>query len=251
MLVFIIPLESQTVSTSWPKVSKLFERTLRSACQQTLSNFHVIVVCHERPDITFTHSRVTYIDVNFPIPDIHSGSKNEILNRKRTDRGRKMLRGLVEAQSFNPTHTMFLDADDCVSNKLAQFIDEHSQSNGYFFTNGYRYRENSKFIYRKLNNFYTMCGSCNIINNRLNQIPDKPEYNHGYGYYNFYIDHAKVPNILAELDTPLEPLPFFGAVYITETGENTYFDTDRLYKGIGKYLNYRLLTPSLRLEFGL
>jgi hypothetical protein len=157
----------------------------------------------------------------------------------------------VEAQSFNPSHTMFLDADDCVSNKLAQFIDEHSQSNGYFCTNGYRYRENSKFIYRKLNNFYTMCGSCNIINNNLNKIPDKPEYNRGYGYYKFYIDHAKVPSILAELGTPLEPLPFFGVVYITETGENIYFNADRLYQGVGRYLNYRLLTPSLRLEFGL
>jgi hypothetical protein len=211
----------------------------------------VIVVCNEKPDTTFKHSNLSYIEVDFPVPDITSGTAMDIVSRKRTDKGRKLLRGLVAAQEFNPTHTMLLDADDLVSKRLAEFVHQHPQANGWFFNRGYRYTQGSYLIYKKSNDFHTMCGSCNIIRNDLNNIPENPEYNRGYGYYKFYIDHAKVVKVLGEAGTPLEPMPFLGAVYIVQTGENIYFDSSRLYQGIGRYINYRLVTRSLKEEFRL
>jgi glycosyltransferase involved in cell wall biosynthesis len=251
MLVFVIPLQSQAVSKSWQRVSQLLEKCLQSVCQQTSPHFHVIVVGNEQPDLAFQHSQITYIEVDFPIPDITSGKAMDIVNRKHTDKGRKMLRGLVAAQAFKPTHTMLLDADDRVSNRLAEFVDRHPQANGWFFSKGYRYAEGSRLIYRKSGNFHTMCGSCNIIRNDFNHIPEQPEYNRGYGYYKFYIDHAKVAEVLAASNTPLESLPFIGSVYLTQTGENIYFDSERLHQGIGRYFNYRLLTRSIQQEFNL
>jgi hypothetical protein len=65
VLVFVIPLKSARVSNSWERVTQLFERCVKSVCNQTSPNFHVIVVCHEKPKIEFTHSHLTYITVDF------------------------------------------------------------------------------------------------------------------------------------------------------------------------------------------
>lgn len=251
MLVFVIPLQSQAVSKSWERVSQLLERCIRSVCQQTSPHYHALIVCHEKPTITYEHAHFSYVEVDFPVPNLTADPQVNVIQQKRSDRGRKMLRGLVAAQAWQPTHTMLLDADDCVSRRLAEFVEQHPQDNGWFISHGYRYAEGSRLIYKKSPNFYTMCGSCNILRNDLNRLPEKPEYNRGYGYYKFYIDHAKVTTVLAQAGTPLEPLPFPGAVYITQTGENSYFDSSRLYQGVERMINYRFLTRSLRQEFGL
>lgn len=249
MLVFVIPLQSKATSRSWEKVSQLFERCVQAACSQTRSDFHVVVVCHDRPDTTFSHPKLSYVEVDFPVPDISSGTPGDILNRKHTDKGRKQLKGLVAAQKFHPTHTMLLDADDLVSNRLAQTVRDNPRTHGWVIKNGYVYTYGSKWIYKKSGNFYRMCGSCNIIRNDLNNIPENPEYNRGYGYYKFYIDHEKVVGVLAEKGFPLEVLPFAGAVYIVQTGENIYFDPSRRHKGILRYVNYRLMGNRLQKEF--
>lgn len=251
MLVFIVPLKSKAASMSWAKTSQLAEQCLRSACQQTCSAFHVILVCHDQPEIQFEHPNLTYLTASFPPPDCTLGTAEDILNRKRTDKGRKQLQGLVAAQAFEPTHTMLLDADDRVSNQLAPWVQQNPEALGWFFEQGYRYKPGNQWIYKKFKKFHTMCGSCNILRNDLNQIPAEPEYNRGYGYYSLYIDHGKVRDRLAAAGTPLQPLPFLGAVYMVQTGENIYFEASRMYQGIGKYINYRWVTPALRAEFGL
>ena len=103
-------------------------------------------------------------------------------------------------------------------------------------------------IYIKRQNYYRMCGTCNIIRYELNKLPEIPEYNRGYGYYKYYIDHEKVREILAKEGTPMNPLPFAGAVYIIETGENLYYEQGKLRFSI---LNRKLLSQSICNEFGL
>ena len=66
MLVFIIPLKSRQVAKSWNLVSQQLERTVKSACNQTDSDFKVIVVCNEKPDISFHHPHLEYLEVDFP-----------------------------------------------------------------------------------------------------------------------------------------------------------------------------------------
>lgn len=243
MLVFVIPLKSAKVSNSWERVTQLFERCIKSVCNQTSPNFHVIVVCHEKPKIEFTHSQITYITVDFsPANEINPVAKGD------TDKGRKILKGLIYARQFSPTHTMTVDADDCVSEKLAKFIQQHPDSNGWFINKGYKYQEGSNYIYIKRSNFYKMCGTCNIIRYDLNDLPEIAEYNRGYGYYRYYIDHAKVRDILKNKAKAIKSLPFPGAVYILETGENLFDNSKRLRFSI---FNRKLLNQSVRDEFGL
>jgi hypothetical protein len=243
MLVFVIPLKSKQFSKSWKRVTGIFERCIKSICNQTSSEFHAIVVCHEKPDIEFHHPNITYITVDFP-----KAKDTQQINQGRTDKGRKILRGLVEAKKFSPTHTMAVDADDCVSRNLAEFVKDNPNSNGWFINKGYKYQEGDKYIYVKRNDFYKMCGSCNILRYDLNFITENPEYNRGYGYYKYYIDHAKVKNTLASQDITIKPLPFSGAIYMLETGENHYYQAHRLNFNI---LNRKRINQSIRDEFSL
>ncbi|HYX15762.1 MAG TPA: glycosyltransferase family 2 protein [Nostoc sp.] len=244
MLVFVIPLKSQKVSNSWERVTQLFERCLKSVCNQTSPNFHAIVVCHEQPKIEFNHPQITYITVDFP-----PANEANPIARGETDKGRKILKGLMYARQFSPTHTMAVDADDCISKNLATFIQQHPNSNGWFIDKGYKYQEGSEYIYIKRKNFYTICNTSNIIRYDLNFLPENAEYNRGYGYYRYYIDHAKVRGILENKANPIEPLPFPGAVYILETGENlSSYGSMKLNFLI---FNRKTLTQSLKDEFGL
>ena len=243
MLVFVIPLKSSKVSKSWERVCTLFERTAKSVCNQTSPDFRVIVVCNEKPVIEFHHPNLEYMQVNFPMPQ-----ESNDLNVKYTDKGRKMLRGLIEAKKFNPTHTMLMDADDCISNKIAEFVNGNPSSPGWFVNKGYKYIEGEKFLYKKRVNFYRMCGSCNILRYDLNNLPEIPEYNRGYGYYKFWIDHEKVKPTLEQQGSPLSSLPFPGAIYILGTGDNIYGDTSRF---SFNFFNRQSLNLSINQEFGL
>ncbi|MDJ0735589.1 MAG: glycosyltransferase family A protein [Nostocaceae cyanobacterium] len=243
MLVFVVPLKSSQASKSWEHVSRLFERCVKSICNQTSPKFRVIVVCNEVPRIEFTHPHITYITVNFP-----PAPETNPINQKRTDKGRKILKGLIHAREFSPTHTMAVDADDCVSKGLAEFVEQNSDCNGWFVNQGYKYQEGSKYIYIKRSNFYQICGTCNILRYDLNDLPAHPEYNRGYGYYKYYIDHAKVKKKLSLQGKKLQPLPFSGAVYMLENGEHLFYEPMRLRFSI---INRKLLNASIRDEFGI
>lgn len=250
MLGFVISLKSPQASQSWTQVCRLFERCLYSVFNQTVSEFKVIVVCHEKPQINYNPPHIKYIEVDFELPD----SPEEItLNVKRTDKGRKLLAGLKYAQNLDISHAMIVDADDCVSRHLAEFVNQSPQHNGWFINRGYLYDDSLDKIFIRWRKFHLICGSCNIVRLDLLKIPEHPEYDRGYGYYKFYIDHNHVPEILAQDGTPLSPLPFPGTTYVVNTGQNIFYHPLKPIYG-GKWariLNRRILTPQLREEFSL
>jgi hypothetical protein len=242
MLVFIIPLKSSRVSTSWTRVSQLFERCLKSVCNQTSPNFRVIVVCHEKPDIQFSHPQVEYLEVDFPLPGANQRSK-------RVDRGRKLLTGLAHATQFNPCHIMAVDADDCVNQYLAEFVERNSQGDGWFIDKGYIYREGQKLIYWRRKDFSQVCGTGIVIKSNLFPLLFKDDiYQHKI---------TVLPN-----GTPLESLPLIGAIY-SVNGENFYRNDEKVeqlkkenpHKGflpwLKEIIRLRWLTASIRNEFGL
>ncbi len=215
MLVFLIPLKSKQVSKDWIHVTRLLERCILSILHQTSDKFKLIIVCHERPDITIEHPAISYLEVDFPPPVL--GQAN-IIGQMDRDKNQKMLLGVEYANQFNPSHVMFVDADDCVSYRIAEFVNQHPDMNGWFFDAGYVYEDGQDRIYYKRNNFYLMSGTSHIINYALVR-----------NMTSIYIDsgeplHQLVVDILASKKTPLEPFPFAGAVYIVQTGENINAD---------------------------
>lgn len=260
MLVFIIPIKSPKVSTSWTYLSKLFERCLRSVCNQTTSDFKIIVVCNEKPEITFHHPNVQYLQVDFPAP------VNEY-DAKMDDRSKKVVVGLLAAKEYNPSHVMLVDADDCISKQIAAFVKQNSKSNGWFVDKGYEYIDGSSWISVRRSRFYRMCGTCNIISYKLFTLPEKLlPYEQISGYDRFLTGHSLATGDLAERGTPLEPLPFPGAIYIRDSlGESATLQESWLqrFKRNPKEplhvfrrilftpINEKPLTKEIREEFGL
>jgi len=255
MLVFVIPLKSSQVAKDWDFVCQLFERCLKSVCNQTSDKFRVIVVCHEKPNISFSHPYITYIEVDYPLPNQQLKDLNleqEVDWRgaetfsKDIDKGRKLLTGLAYAEKFSPSHVMVVDADDCVSKNLAKFVEENANCNGWYIKSGYLYHESRQFLQVKFKDFNQTCGSSVIIKYELYPLMfSKYQYLHRTTILNNEI--------------PLEPLPFRGGIYSVGNGENIFQTIERQNKRFKKFgillrianiFRYRRLTKSICSEFG-
>ncbi len=217
MIVFIVPLRSAQTVNSWELVSKLFERCLKSICQQTSPQFKVIVVCHERPLTTFEHPSITYIEVDFPVPIWKDNS--DIYSRDK-DRARKVWFGLNHAQKYEPSHVMIVDADDLVDNRIASFVAERPHCNGWYIEKGYEYCEGSDYIYLMRKNFYDKCGTCYIVRYELLNQYKHLQFSDVKGFQ--FLHHQFVPHLMIENGTPLAKLPFEGAIYVIGYGENVW-----------------------------
>ena len=262
MLVFIIPLKSAKVSDLWEQASKLFERTVRSVCNQTSSEYRVIVVCHQRPEIEFEHPYITYVEVDFPPPTWEAGV-DKGYQSKVTDKYKKLFIGLVHASQFSPTHIMFVDADDCVNKNLAKFVSQNPESNGWIFDRGYEYVDGRKSILLRQKGFNYRCGTSAIVRYDL-IAPDEntkvDNIDHQWLYHGRAIEQ-KLQNKGYSWDI----LPFPGSVYITDNGSNMTNQKNvqlqransiskklRVYlRIVAKSFLSQPLTDSIRDEFGL
>jgi hypothetical protein len=264
MLVFIVPLKSKKTSKSWNLVCQLFERTLRSICNQTSSCFSVIVVCHEKPNIDFRSSQVTYICVDFesPCENIQGDTEENRVKVRDCDKNRKIFTGLLHAKKLNPSHIMIVDADDLVSNQLANFVSQNKNSYGWFLKSGYQYKTKSKFLLLRKNDFYLKSGTSYIIKSNL---LDSDLYLDLDIIDENFLHHQNIPNFMKKRGFPLVPLPFEGAIYMTETGENVWAQSSnfwkrkitiqsllRFYGGkVSQFFKIKPLTKKIRDEFGM
>jgi hypothetical protein len=263
MLLFVVPVKSPKLSRDWPLASRLFERCLRSICAQTSGDFRVVVVCNEKPATTFEDARVEYLEVDFPVParrlpgeisctGYDYGLSAEIA-RKNADKALKLRTGFDHGARYQPTHCMGVDADDCVSRRLAEWVRTHPQTPGWFFRKGYIHPEGRRFMYLNRRNFNQTCGSSLIFRSDLRALVlENPD---------FYAHCFNLP--------PLVPLPFPGAIYSIANGDNIYMtaDTTSQIRGsmwrklfspalpqlMKKLFKYRpaLVTGAVRAEFGL
>lgn len=263
MLLFVVPIKSPKLSRDWSLASRLFERCLRSICAQTSGDFRVVVVCNEKPQIHFEHPQVEYIEVDFPVPETRRpgevstsgydyGVSAEIA-RKNADKARKLRTGFDHGARYKPTHCMGVDADDCISRRLAEFVGRNPQGPGWFFRKGFIHPEGGRLMYKNVKNFNQTCGSSVIVRYDLRQLVlENPD---------FYAHCIERP--------PLVQLPFPGAIYSIANGDNIYMTADTasqiqgsiwrklfspaLPRLMKKLLKYRpaLVTGRVRREFGL
>jgi hypothetical protein len=252
-MVFIIPVKSAVISPSWEKFSRLFERSVRSVCQQTDQDFKVVVVCNEKPLTNFEHPNLYYLEVDFTPPTPEASDEFIGLHSpKEADKAKKILAGFEYAQRFDTTHVMVVDADDCVSNRIVEFVKRNPNIDGWYSNMGYVYKEGSKLIFKKMDDFSSLCGTCLIV---------KPEFLKGLVSPEMYFRH---PKRTLENGYKMKTLPFPAAVY-TINGENYFmtekavkhFKNDTVARGFQKLfkrlVRYRIwfLTDRVRYNYGL
>lgn len=256
-MVFIIPVKSAVISPNWAKFSKIFERTVRSVCQQTDQDFKVVVVCNEKPITDFEHPNLHYVFVDFPPPTPEATEAFIGLHSpKEADKSKKIIAGFEYAKQFKTSHVMVVDADDCVNNKIVAFAKKHPNIDGWYSKSGYVYREGSKVIFKKTDFFNSLCGTSLVVKSQFLEGLITPE---------MFFQHA---HRTLSNGVKMQPLPFPAAIY-TINGEN-YFMTENAVKhlkGKGKgntlingvstlvkrALRYRIwfLTNSVKSRFGL
>jgi hypothetical protein len=261
MLIFIIPVKSREITNSWELLSRLLERTLKSVCNQTFPDFQAVVVCNQKPNIQFTHSNIHYVEVDFPPPRPIIQDRESMVGydyiysldiaNQNADKSRKILTGIDFASRFKPSHIMVVDADDCVSCRLAEFVHRNPRHDGWVMRKGYMYREGSNILYVNIKRFNHVSGTSVIIKNELHQaLFENPEL--------YFCSFDNLPGI------NMQTLPFIGALYSMLNGENILMSNQTFTRMQGqilssipalvqKFFRYRIrfLNQSIVKEFGL
>jgi len=248
MLVFIISLRSPAVAGNWRIISELCTRTLESCCSQSVDAFRVLLVCNKPPESLPSLRPLTVIAEDFPVPQ----TKQEQL----VDKYRKIQRGLIYARPWAPFYWMKVDADDCVSNRLAEHVASRSATPGWFFPQGYVYSEGASQVYLERRDFFRMCGTSSILFcGSADQLPQS--MNQELREFDYLqIPHGELVEFMERVGRPLTALPFPGAVYCTGTGENwsgfSGVETFHSLKWkIRRFFNLKRLTPRIETEFAL
>jgi hypothetical protein len=225
MLTFITTLRNPLNSANYDRVESLLQDTLASLTQQTCDDYVVIIVGNRRPSFALPE-RVVFVEVDFPPPSGHKGPRTGPA-AVIWDKGTKIAIGLIAARAFAPEYVMAVDADDFVHRELAAFVGARPGRPGWFVKRGWMY-SSTRNAYRLHRRFYRACGTSFIIPFDAYEVPldltvaaTQPEIAEAFGEklehvlehgwaFDWWRDHGRV----------LEPLPFPGAVYRLENGEN-------------------------------
>lgn len=215
MIFFGIPLRSKAVSKNWEQVTKIFNRTLHSVLGQTDPNIKVIVACHEIPEISIKDERLEFLIADTPYP---TNSREMML-----DKGWKISMIAMRIRELGGGYTMLVDADDLVSNRIAEYVNSHPNENGFLSKNGYIYNDGFSYV-KKVYALHRICGSCAIVNYCVEDLPDHmPENlwdNSSVDRWIIRKSHRVVPQLLKEMGRPLRTIPFPTTMYLRNTGDN-------------------------------
>jgi len=251
MLCFVMALKSPSASVNWTVVERLFEQTLTSVCNQDDPDFRVIVVCNQVPRLQRpAHHSVQFLVRDLPVPKIDAAM---------SDKWTKIAHGLVIAADLRPDFVMLMDADDLVSRRLAGFVNRDKASNGWTFKKGYYWHYGSRWI--QWTETFT-CGTNSIVSSRLIRFPKEVSNEGIQDCLILKNGHTTIEKAMEGRGTPLEALPFAGAVWVYDHGDNDSTlatqqggNSRRKWHGLrfllGSVRRQRLVSSSLKHEFGL
>ncbi|MDF2993696.1 MAG: glycosyltransferase family 2 protein, partial [Microbacterium sp.] len=226
MLAYVTSLRHPANSADYGRVEDLLQDTLRSLTNQSSDDYVVIVVGNQAPGFELP-PRVHFVPVDFAPPVASSGPHAD-----RTgfvlDKGSKIGVGLIAAKQFDPRFVAIFDADDFLHRDLTRFVQEHPSGPGWVVTDGWVYSR-ARSGYRHQANFNQSCGTSYVIPFEAYGVPQgldssatQQEVVDGFGETLFHImgAHKHAVQWHREAGRELQPLPFRGAVYLVDTGEN-------------------------------
>lgn len=226
MLAFITTLRHPDNAESYERIEALLEATLASITAQTVDNFVVIVVGHRTPDFILP-PRTVFVHVDFPPPVAengpHAGREAFVW-----DKGSKIGVGLLAARSYDPDRVMIFDADDFVSRDLAEFSQSNPGEFGWMIRHGLMYSQ-SRNAFRRITEFNRTCGTCAIVPFSAYAVPtelgidatqDQIGEAFGERLWRILGAHREADEWFATNEVTMHDLPFPGAIYHVDTGEN-------------------------------
>ena len=269
MLCFTIALRSKLSTDRWETVRKDFDATLCSIFNQTCDDFQVYVGCNEIPELMHKFDdRLHFVCVNTPKPqDWLEGCR---------DRAWKQLACCAAIRQDYPDASMNgsvfvfpVDADDYISNRIADYVKRHPDANGFKSSRSYRWNKGGKWL--EISPYFG--GTMNIIRLLPQELPEKmPDIAFCFDKdtcvklnekYPVRWDDIEVERIMAQQGRPLAQLPFCSTIYSLNTGTNISSlepkslktDDKRIHLGVilrkFSFWKYQYLSKSIRHEFGM
>lgn len=265
MVGFVIPFKSKLRSKNWVVDCALLNRTVLSVLNQTNDNFRCYVVYSDLPENAVKDEKIVWIKFPFPFLESHQIEDEERCAIRYGlgkflpnfyDQGKKSMYGSSFAKKDKCAYIMSLDADDLLSNKLVEYIQEKTFLNicGWYINKGYMYAENSSFLLKVPGNMNYVCASVNIIRSDL--VPEPDFEKKTYQDFQFFSSHAYMPDgIKASHNEELEVIPFYATTYVLHTG-NFFTDSSHITKLnvkniLKRIIRGRYLSRRIRKEFGI
>jgi hypothetical protein len=198
--------------------------TLKTLNRQTSKQFCIFVAGTDEPEIGGPEigSSVAGCLEFLHCPDLADDDRPS----KLRDMWNKRLRLAKRARELGGGDFMFVDADDLVSCRLVEFLEENPHPSGYLVTEGYVFDAMSGEIapypfsgYERQYPFDRICGTSAILRFSAEELPHDDSRTSLFSriYKN---DHPHVRRCAFDEGRPLARLPFRGVAYVRGTAEN-------------------------------
>jgi glycosyltransferase involved in cell wall biosynthesis len=262
VLTFVIPLRHPQNSADWPALKRRLADTMRSIGGQDDARWRAIIVANRGSDLPPMPDNFTVKHVDFPPNPMYDRGANDLevfRDTFRMDKGRRVLAGMLEAERSG--YVMVVDDDDFVSCRLTSFVADHLGESGWYMRTGYIWGDGGRLLY-EYSDFSKFCGTSHIIRTALLNLPVSVEATDPDYIRKIFGSHIFIREYLAERGTPLQPLPFVGAIYrVGHAGAHSksgglfkqvIFNRELLknpLKIVGRFARMRLLDADLRHDF--
>jgi hypothetical protein len=273
-VAFLIPFASRRTKSKWDIACAHLRQTLKSVRNSTSKSYCVVVAGHEAPDFNLeSDSTCWFLSVKHAIP-LHE----DVIVSGRLDKLAKIAAAWKYAKSkWNPRYVMKLDADDLISARLVQWLENFGDGPGYLIKHGWVWRSGSRYVLHSTEYLDRVCASCLVVRSDIadQEGPFRTDVegtpfdqrslslaatNHyslipGSGMSTLLLNdsHQRYSAQFAYLGHKLSTVPFKAVVYRTGNPES---NSARLETGrptlrmiLGTIRRTRLMTKNLRNEF--
>jgi len=159
-VVFLIPFASRRTKSRWDIACADLRQTLKSVHNSTSESYCVVVAGHEPPDFNIeTKAKACFLSVDHDIPR----HQNAVVSG-RLDKLAKIAAAWNYAKStWNPHYLMKLDADDLISSRLVQWLENFGREPGYLIKHGWLWQSGARHLLQFTEYLDRVCASCLII----------------------------------------------------------------------------------------
>jgi hypothetical protein len=220
ILTFIIPVRHPENARNWQQVKRNLSETALSISRQQGNGWKAVIVANHGAELPALPQGFEVKRVDFAPNQLNAQSNRDserLYESIRSDKGRRILAGMLHAGEMG--HVMVVDDDDFVSRRLVSFVADNPQANGWYIRNGYIWSDRGRLLYRS-GDFSRVCGTSHIVRSDLYHLPPSFEAAEETYIRRMLGSHLYLHESLNASGTPLEPLPFTGAVYRTGHAES-------------------------------
>ncbi len=159
-VAFLIPFASRRTKSRWDIACADLRQTLKSVHNSTSESYCVVVAGHEPPDFNIeTKAKACFLSVDHDIPR----HQNAVVSG-RLDKLAKIAAAWNYAKStWNPHYLMKLDADDLISSRLVQWLENFGREPGYLIKHGWLWQSAACHLLQFTEYLDRVCASCLII----------------------------------------------------------------------------------------